>query len=67
MVVSLAYFLYDFACCLVVDPDLAGIVHHACTTAGLVVGVVQGKARARARAAACAQPPAALRLSTHTR
>jgi hypothetical protein len=57
MVVSLAYFLYDFACCLVVDPDLAGIVHHACTTAGLVVGVVQGKARTHMQ-------PALLRPST---
>jgi hypothetical protein len=45
MVVSLAYFLYDFACCLVIDPEPVGILHHLCTTAGLVVGVAHGKAR----------------------
>lgn len=52
MEVSLAYFIYDFVCCLFVDPDVVGIVHHLCTMAGLAVGVAQGKARApRARAA----------------
>jgi hypothetical protein len=52
MVVSLAYFLYDFACCLVIDPEPVGILHHLCTTAGLVVGVAHGKARSRAPSAA---------------
>ena len=46
MTVSLAYFLYDLVCCLVIDPrDVVGTMHHLCTMAGFVVGLGQSKAR----------------------
>ena len=45
MSVSLAYFVYDFFICLVIEPEVVGTVHHLCTMAGLVVGVVEKKAR----------------------
>jgi len=45
MEVSLAYFVYDFLVCLVIDPEPVGVVHHLCTIAGLAVGVLDGKAR----------------------
>ena len=44
MEVSLAYFVYDFLVCLVIDPELVGTLHHLCTMAGLSVGLLQGKA-----------------------
>lgn len=45
MEISLAYFVYDFLVCLVIDPEPVGVVHHLCTIAGLAVGVLDGKAR----------------------
>jgi len=45
MEVSLAYFLYDFLVCLCIDPEPVGALHHVCTVAGLVVGLLRGKAR----------------------
>jgi len=45
MTVSLAYFVYDFFVCLLIDPEPVGTVHHLCTMAGLAVGLLDGKAR----------------------
>ena len=36
--VSLAYFLYDTVCCLLIDRDAANLLHHVFTCLGLAIG-----------------------------
>jgi hypothetical protein len=43
LTMSLGYFVYDTICCLIIDFDVANLMHHLCTILGLVVGVVQAK------------------------
>ena len=65
MSVSLAYFVYDFFCCLVIDPEPVGIIHHLCTTAGLAVGLAHGKARVCGGAAGMRARASPRRALTH--
>ena len=45
MALSLSYFTYDLICCLIIEADLAGTIHHCLTMAGLAIGVLKGVVR----------------------